>query len=158
MYTPLTGRLDDVLPLSAALRSVLRGTAYPVPVFAIADDRCPMVFAIVIIKTNGSRPNGKNGTITHLQLVRHRVICGNQAVFFWDKGEQYTVRYCTQWDKGFIPCKEFHYNIFIDNTLIWCHYETLKHKGWSVEAWLVQNKGKMFFFFLWVKVTGSVPL
>ena len=38
-YTPLTDRLDDVLPLAAALWCVLRDTAYPIPVFAIADDR-----------------------------------------------------------------------------------------------------------------------
>ena len=40
VYTPLTDRLDDILPSSAALWCVFRGTAYPIPVFAIADDRC----------------------------------------------------------------------------------------------------------------------
>ena len=39
VYTPLTDHLDDLLPLSAALWCELRGTAYPIPVFAIADDR-----------------------------------------------------------------------------------------------------------------------
>ena len=31
-----------------------------------------------------------------------------------------------QWDKGFMSSKEFHYNIYVVNTLMWCHYETFE--------------------------------
>ena len=50
VYTPLTDRLDDILPLAAALWCTLRGTAYPIPVFAIADDRCSRVRSSVTVQ------------------------------------------------------------------------------------------------------------
>ena len=62
----------------------------------------------------------------------------------------------TQWDKGFIPYKEFHYNIYIDNTLVWCHYETFKAQrliGISLACVELINNG-----FWWAEVIGSVTL
>ena len=51
----------------------------------------------------------------------------------------------TQWDKGVMPYTNF-IIIFILTTL-WYDAITklLKLKGWSVEAWLVYNEGKMGF-------------
>ena len=73
------------------------------------------------------------------------------------QGKAFLVRESsTQWDKGFIPYKEFHYNIYIDNTLKWCHYETIEtqrliSRSLTCVEW--RNNG-----FWWAKVIGSVPL
>ena len=72
------------------------------------------------------------------------------------KGELYTVKLCAQWDKGFMPYDEFNYNIYIENTLIWCHFETFEtqrliSRNLACVEW--RNNG-----FCWAKIIGNVPL
>ena len=62
----------------------------------------------------------------------------------------------TQWNKGFMPYGEFHYNIYINNTLILCHYETFEterliSRSLACVEW--RNNG-----FCWANVIGSVSL
>ena len=62
----------------------------------------------------------------------------------------------TQWDKDFMPYKEFDYNIYIDGTLIWCYYETFETQRLISRSLVCvewRNNGLW-----WAKVIGSVPL
>ena len=61
-----------------------------------------------------------------------------------------------QWDKGFMLYKELHYNIYIDNTLIWCHYETFETQRLISRSLACVEWRKNGFW--WAKVIGSVPL
>ena len=62
----------------------------------------------------------------------------------------------TQWDKGFMSYKEFHYNIYIDNTLIWCNYETFETQRLiSRSLAYLEWRNNCFW---WAKFIGSIPL